>query len=132
VLGDGSIGQIGDGFLFSPLVPTATAGLLSGKVVTSIAAGSEPAGNGFTVAVSQGNVFAWGANSHGQLGDGTKITRKTPVQVTGITNPVVTVDVGTIHSVAIDNTGRVWTWGGNSRGQVSFVNSIYLTIKDRR
>jgi len=34
---------------------------------------------------SDGKVWAWGRNYYGQLGDGTKTNRLTPVQVTGLT-----------------------------------------------
>ena len=34
---------------------------------------------------SDGSVWAWGQNNDGQLGDGTKTNRATPVRVPGIT-----------------------------------------------
>jgi alpha-tubulin suppressor-like RCC1 family protein len=44
---------------------------------------------------ADGSVWAWGANSNGQLGDGTNENRSIPVQVSGIT-----------HAVAIAAGGR--------------------------
>ena len=42
-------------------------------------------GEWFSVALkSDGTVWAWGDNNHGELGDGTTATRTTPVQVSGI------------------------------------------------
>ena len=39
-------------------------------------------GNNFTMALREdGTVWAWGLNSSGQLGDGTKVTRSYPVRV---------------------------------------------------
>jgi alpha-tubulin suppressor-like RCC1 family protein len=35
-------------------------------------------------AESDGSAWAWGLNTDGQLGDGTKTNRSTPVQVKGI------------------------------------------------
>ncbi len=32
-----------------------------------------------------GTLVAWGSNNNGQLGDGTKVNRLTPVQVDGLT-----------------------------------------------
>jgi len=51
-------------------------------------------GEWFSVALkSDGTVWAWGDNNHGELGDGTTATRTTPVQVSGlnlITNTMTT------------------------------------------
>jgi alpha-tubulin suppressor-like RCC1 family protein len=68
---------------------------------------------------SDGNVWAWGTNHQGQVGDGTTRTRRTPVQVTeGIKYTAVFADtlslVGANYpasSLAIDENGGLWAWG---------------------
>lgn len=74
-------GALGDGITSSAYVnyPVAvdTSGVLSGKVVTQIAAGSRI---GLAV-TSDAEVFSWGSNTYGQLGDGTTTTRTSPVAV---------------------------------------------------
>ncbi|MFP2897752.1 MopE-related protein, partial [Corallococcus sp. 4LFB] len=59
------------------------------------------AGGTHTLALKQdGTVWAWGANSYGQLGDGTNTQRRTPVQVQGLTG-VASVAAGDSHSLAL-------------------------------
>jgi alpha-tubulin suppressor-like RCC1 family protein len=64
-----------------------------------------------------GNFYSWGSNASGELGDGTKILRATPVHVNGI-NDVVSIDAGWGHSLAITEDGTAWTWGRNDSGQL--------------
>lgn len=62
-----------------------------------------------------GNPWAWGWNSNGQLGDGTTLTRTTPVQVSGLTNVVaVAAGAGGLYSLAVKSDGTVWVWGDNA------------------
>lgn len=65
----------------------------------------------------QGRVYAWGDNSQGQLGDGTRITRRTPGQVPNIVN-VQAIAAGFEFSLALLNDGTVWAWGDNEFGQL--------------
>lgn len=69
---------------------------------------------------SDGNVYSWGANKYGQLGDGTTTDRLTPVQIpkpTGV-NRFTQVSAGKAFSLALDDQGHVWAWGLNSSGQL--------------
>ena len=62
-----------------------------------------------------GTVQCWGDNTYGQLGDGTREARLTPVAVTGLT-AVVEVDIGDAHACARKADGSVWCWGSGSDG----------------
>ena len=64
-----------------------------------------------------GTVLAWGNNNNGQLGDGSVVSKKTPVFITGLTG-MTSVAVGSGHSVALKNDGTVWAWGNNDNGQL--------------
>lgn len=104
-------GQLGDGTNVNRSTPARVQGL-SGTFI-AIAAG-----NNFALAVRQdGTVWAWGANSYGQLGDGTTTNRNMPVQVAGI-GGVAAVSAGIGHSVALKTDGTVWAWGYNFYGQL--------------
>jgi len=63
------------------------------------------------------SLWAWGWNVIGQLGDGTDIDRKSPVQV-GTAKNWKSVSAGYAHSVAIKNDGSLWAWGWNGYGQL--------------
>ncbi|MCT6811268.1 MAG: InlB B-repeat-containing protein, partial [Bifidobacterium sp.] len=95
--------------------------------------GSENDGNtsyGFSLAVgSDGNAYAWGDNSNGQLGNGTTNTsQKTPVRVKTPdrkTYPDLPADftylqvsAGASHSLAVGSDGNAYAWGNNGYGQL--------------
>lgn len=81
--------------------------------VTSVAASGIHA----LALTKDGDVYAWGTNSEGQLGDGTHVRRERPVRVRGLSN-VVRVVAGRWHSLALTADGRVWAWGSNAHGQL--------------
>src|ERR1043165_8003394 len=58
---------------------------------------------------TDGTVWCWGLNNHGQLGDNTIIDSATPVQVSGVTG-AKTLVAGDNHTCAIAD-GGVWCWG---------------------
>lgn len=66
---------------------------------------------------SDSTVWTWGANTYGQLGDGTTVNKQTPVQVLGLSN-VEAIAGGRYHSVALKSDGTVWAWGYNRYGQL--------------
>ena len=66
---------------------------------------------------SDGTLWAWGGNFNYQLGDGTKITRLTPVpSIPG--NDWKQAAVGGASSFALKNDGTLWAWGANGIGQL--------------
>ena len=72
-----------------------------------------------TLAVTAGGqVLSWGRNDKGQLGDGTTTSRTSPAPVPGLSG-VVTVEGSISRSVALTETGEVYTWGGAAVGQSS-------------
>jgi alpha-tubulin suppressor-like RCC1 family protein len=57
-----------------------------------------------------GEVWSWGANVGGQLGDGTYTARGTPARIDGLKGARA-VDGGMHTSMAITEHGQVWAWG---------------------
>lgn len=71
---------------------------------------------------NDGTVWAWGYNSSGQLGDGTRINRSTPVQVVGVNNIGYLSEIIEISGggfcMALKSDGTVYTWGSNYYNQL--------------
>ncbi|MBI0127002.1 InlB B-repeat-containing protein [Bifidobacterium sp. W8101] len=77
---------------------------------------------------SDGNVYAWGYNYYGRLGDGTSTTRYAPVRVKTPDRKTypdlpedftyLQVSAGTWHSLALGSDGNAYAWGDNSSGQL--------------
>lgn len=107
-------GELGDGTLKQRLLPVLVH-LPAGVTIVAIAAGEF-----HSLAVSStGAVYAWGANTYGQLGNGTTVNSALPVQV--LLKPGVAataVGAGDSHSLVVTSTGAVYTWGKNNFGQL--------------
>ncbi|MDT7509844.1 InlB B-repeat-containing protein, partial [Bifidobacterium sp. H1HS16N] len=73
--------------------------------------------NDFSLALgSNGNIYAWGNNNNGQLGDGTTYDRTTPVMVKKPANApadftYVQVSAGHDFSLALGSNGNIYAWG---------------------
>ena len=64
-----------------------------------------------------GDVWAWGHNAFGQVGDGTVTQRLTAVRVP-LPNGVSGIAAGTSHSLARTTDGSLWAWGYNGHGEL--------------
>lgn len=106
-LGNGSSGR--DAF---SNVPVDVAGLSSG--VTAVAAGDY-----HSLAIQNGNVYAWGWDSWGQLGNGGATgIRAEPVLVLDRPIDAVAVVASSGSSYALFGDGALWVWGFNNVGQL--------------
>lgn len=74
---------------------------------------------------SDGLVFSWGANYHGELGIGSLAPAmlRAPAQVVDL-NGVVAVSAGPTYSLALRQDGTVWGWGENVQGVLGTGASI--------
>ena len=124
-------GQLGDGTTATRAAPVAVA---LPHPVRQVFQGGSGATNGQTVAIlSDGSVWAWGNNAHGQLGDGTRTDSDVPVRVhvpAGVT--FVGVNSGGYASYAIDAEGRLWAWGGNQNGQLGLGPGVRVATSPAR
>jgi alpha-tubulin suppressor-like RCC1 family protein len=64
-----------------------------------------------------GELYAWGRNSTGKVGDGTAADKSSPVQIGALTN-WSQVSTNTGHSAALKTDGTLWVWGGGSTGRL--------------
>ncbi|WP_300621193.1 RCC1 domain-containing protein [Dokdonella sp.] len=104
-------GQLGDGTVQQRVAPVVVSGLGSGVAAIAIGAAHSCA------LLANGGVKCWGANSYGQLGDGSADERRTPVAVPGL-GGVVALGLGDGHSCARTAAGATLCWGDNGNGQL--------------
>src|SRR5581483_9098463 len=111
--GDDRFGELGDGVFGanhdeeSPVVVPALTS------VVAVAAGEQDS----LALRSDGTVWAWGANSVGQLGNGTTNASATPVKVADLQN-VTAIAAGAQFGLALLANGTVMAWGSNDWGQL--------------
>ena len=77
---------------------------------------------------TNGQVWAWGNNASGQLGDNSVNSAKSPVQVrgllnNGLLNNAIAVASGGRHSLALLCDGSLLAWGANDAGQLGNGNN---------
>jgi alpha-tubulin suppressor-like RCC1 family protein len=112
--GDNFFGQLGNSSKTDSHVPVLVT-MPAGVTFTHVSAGGE-----YSLAVdSAGDVYAWGHNNLGQLGNGTITDSDAPGLVTrpaGVT--FKQVSAGGSHSLALDPNGNAWAWGYNLYGQL--------------
>jgi alpha-tubulin suppressor-like RCC1 family protein len=108
--GDNSNGQLGDGSYTSLVSVVQPVPGIAGAV--DVAAGAQHS----LALLSDGRVLAWGSNAAGQLGDGSFVRKRTPVD-TGA-RAVARIRAGGATSLAITEERILLAWGENSDGQL--------------
>lgn len=71
------------------------------------------------------SLLGWGANSFGEIGDGTDVGKRSPVVVDA---PWRNVSSMYIHSVGVRTDGTLWTWGENGLGQLGDGTTISRSV----
>jgi alpha-tubulin suppressor-like RCC1 family protein len=112
-------GQLGDGFLNSNPTPQLLPQLRHRPVV-SIACGEA-----FTLALTVGgNVYSWGDNAQGQLGQQDTTLRLRPELIRSLrASRAVRVAAGKSHACAIAPSGLLFAWGSNFFGQLGIAHA---------
>lgn len=67
---------------------------------------------------NDGTLWTWGYNTSGQLGNGERKSRSSPVQTIALGNNWKQISCGLYFMAAIKNNGSLWTWGSNTAGQL--------------
>ncbi len=115
--GTNGLGQLGIGTRTPSNVPVTVP--LPARVRQLSQGGSLP-GNGQTLTLlTNGALYAWGADGQGQLGDGNTAAQPSPVRITpprGVTYRVVATSGGT--SYGISTRSQVYSWGAGKFGQI--------------
>jgi alpha-tubulin suppressor-like RCC1 family protein len=105
-------GQLGDGTVTNRCSPVQEIGSSTDWTQVSTS-------NAFTAAVkTSGQLWAWGINSQGRLGDGTLTNRCSPVQEISSSADWAQVSAGSDHTAAVKTSGTLWAWGRNGQGRL--------------
>ncbi|GAB4213203.1 MAG: hypothetical protein Fur007_06930 [Rhodoferax sp.] len=117
--GDNTRGQLGLADLTDPLLPakaatpTQVAPALADRWVAVVAGGEH------TAAIrTDGRLFTWGANGYGQLGQDGRIGDIGLPTLVGDDDHWASISAGGAYNLALKTDGSLWTWGGNSQGQL--------------
>lgn len=107
-------GQLGTGDQTDWTTPVVAA-LPSGEKAREVAAGTS-----FSLAVTDsGNLYAWGTNTDGQLGQGTTAIAREPKKIPfPASSKIVRAAAGTSHVLAVTDVGDVYAWGARDNGEV--------------
>jgi alpha-tubulin suppressor-like RCC1 family protein len=114
--GDGSSGDNLTNPVQVPLPARAVTPLRGGKHAVAVGTSA------YAVVDADGQVWTWGANWNGRLGDGTTTSRYTPARVRKSAAPedylngIVSIAAGGGTMAAIDADGTIWTWGAGANG----------------
>lgn len=118
--GNNHFGQLANGGYVDGVVPAEIpkTGALAGRTVLAVSVGSSHV----LALCGDGSLAAWGANHHGQLGDGTLLSRNIPVAVdrSGALagKRVVQLAAGSGFSMVLCSDGTLIGWGSNNIGQL--------------
>jgi len=131
--GSNEFGQLGTGFESSVLMESAIAEYVNGVInVSTIFTGDDHS----CAITEQKELFCWGFNSFGQVG---QLYKDESRQINGrlvipqaervVIEEVLDVGLGAAHSCAVTTTGYVYCWGSNIHGQLGQGWSIEKTFK---
>jgi len=93
---------------------------------------SVSAGDSYSMATkTDGSLWAWGNNEHGQLGFSDNIWEKNVPEQVGEDTDWASVTAGDFHSMAIKANGSLWAWGNNGHGQLGLNTLVHASYSPR-
>lgn len=121
--GNNSSGQLGNqATLFIQATPVWVANF--NETIQSLAAGFQST-CGVTYA---GRLYCWGANTDGQLGNGTFADASQPKIVTGLPTTVAVVATGSSHTCALLQNQQIHCWGSDVDGELGLGAKTYSHV----
>ena len=108
-------GQCGTGDYNDRSAPRPVRGLVSAGIQAQLVS----CGSMHSILVDQhGGAWAWGSNSHGQLGTGGRSDRAEPARITCDGQRVIGLAAGGTHTLLCTSRGRAFACGSNATGQL--------------
>ena len=112
--GNNQNGQLGDNTDVSRSSPVSVVGGFTDWCQVAAPVGGTQA---VSAVRTNGTLWSWGYNTHGQLGDNTTVAKSSPVSVVGGFTDWCRVSRG-YHTIALRQNGTIWAWGYNNKGQL--------------
>lgn len=80
--------------------------------------------------IVNGELWGWGDNNQGQIGNNSTINKSSPVQI-GTDNQWVHVALGYRHTLGLKSNGTLWAWGNNTNGQLGdpTINFTHIPVQ---
>jgi|GEM_PF-3641973 len=75
------------------------------------------------LSATDASLHCWGANAHGQLGDGSTDARPTPSSPIPFSGTPIHIIAGNAHTCVLDSTRHLHCWGDNRAGQLGVGSS---------
>jgi alpha-tubulin suppressor-like RCC1 family protein len=117
--GSNDFGELGDGTRtrHNGAMPVLGLGSIGTIAQMTVGCGNQ-AVSGHTCALNtNGELWCWGCNQRGQLGDQSATDQLLPKKITGLP-PLVQVSAGARHTCALTNQNHVLCWGANDSLQI--------------
>jgi alpha-tubulin suppressor-like RCC1 family protein len=82
----------------------------------------------FACGIDNGNLYCWGRDTHGQIGNGASSSADVtaPEQIGG-SSDWTTITTGFVHACGLDS-GNLYCWGSDSKGQVGNGNALSTNV----
>ena len=110
--GEATSGKLGDGTATVRSSPVSVVGGFTDWIQVS-------AGGAHSLGLrANGTAWAWGSALTGRLGDGTIVSKSSPVSVVGGFTDWIQVSAGDIHSLGLRANGTIWSWGSAQYGRL--------------
>ena len=104
-------GQLGNNSIICTCTPVSIQG--AKKTFCQISVGND----NVSAIDKNGQIWCWGLNGYGELGDNSTVSRYTPVSIKGAKKTFCQISTGKFHyTLGLDNNGQIWGWGSNVNG----------------
>jgi alpha-tubulin suppressor-like RCC1 family protein len=110
--GNGQVGKLGDGTVTAKCSPVREFCSATNWCQVSITC------DHVSAIKTSGELWAWGLNTCGRLGDGTITQRCSPVREFCSATNWCQVSAGSLHTAAVKTSGELWGWGLNNPGAI--------------
>lgn len=118
--GQNPLGNLGDNTTTSKSSPIS---VLGGRIFTNLASNNAGGGEMLLALDSSGKLWSWGNNFSGMLGDGTTISKSSPISVKATQSFVKIYTQGGSVSYALQDNGFVWAWGSSAFGALGSITT---------